>query len=111
MDTNPGRVYRATGGAVDLRTGTRMRAIHLLLIVCGLVALAAAPAAGQTIRGTVTDGTSGRAVDSASVRLVDRDGRVVATATTDRQGTWTFHGVARGRRYSVRAQKVGYAIV
>jgi hypothetical protein len=111
MDTNPGHLYRATGGAVDLRTGTRMRAIHILPVVCGLVILIAGPVAGQTIRGTLTDGTSGRAVDSASVRLLDRGGRVVATATTDRQGAWTFRGVGRGRIYSVRAQKVGYAIV
>ena len=88
-----------------------MRAIYVVLIACGLLPLTALSAAGQTIRGTLTDEASGRAVDSASVRLLDRAGRVVATTRTDAAGGWAFGEVARGRRYSVRAQKTGYSIV
>ena len=88
-----------------------MRPMRLALLLCGLLALQARAAAAQTILGSITDATTGRGVDSASVRLLDGEGRVVATTTTDREGGWALRGVARGRSYTVRGQKAGYAIV
>jgi hypothetical protein len=88
-----------------------MRARRAALILCGLFALVAGSAAAQTIRGTLADETTGRPVDSASIRLLDRRGRVIATTATDAAGTWSLAPVAPGTGYSLRAQKAGYAIV
>lgn len=72
-----------------------------------LLALAARPAAGQTVQGVVADGQTQAALANAIVHLVDDDGeRRVATAT-DATGRYSIQIPAPGR-YRVRAELLGY---
>jgi Carboxypeptidase regulatory-like domain len=87
------------------------RAIHVMLIGFGMASVAVESATGQTITGTLSDRTTGGPIEAASVRLLNGRGQVIATASTNSSGAWTFGEVSRGSDYTIRAQKAGYAIV
>src|SRR3569833_2207658 len=60
------------------------------------VALAVAPLANTDITGTVTDSTTGQAIQSADIRLSAVTGGVVTNTLTDAIGRITLHNVAPG---------------
>lgn len=70
---------------------------------------AAAPAAAQTVHGTLVD-SAGTAVGQVLVALVDPAGRQRAAALTTSTGEFTIRAPAGGG-YSLRAERVGYATV
>lgn len=70
-----------------------------------LALLVAAPAAAQTVQGTVTD-SDRRPVPGALVLLVDASGRQRAGALTDGTGRYTLQAPGAGT-YEVRAERVG----
>jgi len=55
----------------------------------------------RDVTGTVTDQTAGP-LDGVGVRLIDRDGRVVASTTTAGGGTYTFAGYFATDGYTVQ---------
>src|SRR5579871_6683596 len=79
-----------------------LAAALLLLLGMGPGALAADTA---SLRGVVKD-QLGAAIDKATVELL-RDGRTVATTTTDSQGAFQFSSLAAGR-YDVHAVAEGF---
>jgi hypothetical protein len=75
--------------------------IVVALFACGEVA-----AHGQSVRGRVTDASTGTAIASARVSIVDADS-VIAQVTTDAEGV--FHLVApRAGRYRLRAESFAF---
>lgn len=71
--------------------------------------LAAVPAAAQTVQGTLRE-PSGAPVERVVVALVDAGGTQVARSLTAADGTFTLRAPGPGR-YSVRAERIGYAAV
>jgi hypothetical protein len=70
---------------------------------------AATPAAAQTVHGTLVD-PAGAPVAQVLVALVDSAGKQRAAALTTSTGEFTIRAPAGGR-YSLRAERVGYATV
>lgn len=90
--------------------GRRSAAVGLGIVVClffliGDIGARALPAAGVAINGSVVD-PSLNPVAQATVTL-ERDGKTVATTTTDAQGKFHFDGVAVGS-YRVRVDAKGW---
>lgn len=71
--------------------------------------LAAVPAAAQTVQGTLREPT-GAPVERVVVALVDAGGNQVARTLTAADGGFTLRAPGPGR-YSVRAERIGYAAV
>ena len=87
--------YRPIAQTVDLPTGADLETdVHL--------------SSGGRLVGTVVSAGDGHGVREATVTLVDRDGIVVDTATTDADGGFGF-GDLTGGRYTLTA--AGYAPV
>ena len=89
-----------------------MRLFLLLSLLLGLAAAGWAQAPtrpGQgTVRGTLADSTTGRAIREASVSLtLARDSSYVAFGLTDGDGNFALRNVAPGR-YVVRVTALGY---
>ncbi len=82
--------------------------IHGLPLLAALLA-AAAPAAAQTVQGTLRE-ASGAPVNRVLVALVDAGGHQVARALTDTEGGFSVRAPAAGR-YSLRAERIGYTAV
>jgi hypothetical protein len=61
---------------------------------------------GGEIRGRIVD-SSGAPISGAAVKLLDKNGSIVATYTTDQDGTYVFTGIQPGR-YSVKVVKSGF---
>ena len=72
-----------------------------------LAALVATPAAGQVLRGELTDEASGAGVGGAAVSLLDPGGNDRATAVTDAEGSFTVRAPADGV-YRLRLTRAGY---
>lgn len=72
-----------------------------------LVLLAVAPAAAQTIRGTVVEEGTGEPVLGAFVVLLDADGDQRGGAMTDDRGAFTIEAPTAGT-YTLRAERIGY---
>lgn len=71
--------------------------------------LVSAPAlAGQAVRGTALNASSGLPIEGAFVSVVDSVGRDVASALTGPDGTFLTHVFVRGR-YRLRVERIGYA--
>lgn len=65
-------------------------------------------AAASSVSGTVTD-SNGNAVEGATVEFVDGNDTVVATATTDANGTYSVSGLSDSTSYTVEVTADGYA--
>lgn len=78
-------------------------------VLAAALLTAAAPAAAQTVHGTLVD-SAGTAVGQVLVALVDPSGRQRGAALTTSAGEFTIRAPAGGR-YSLRAERVGYATV
>ncbi|HEX6747896.1 MAG TPA: carboxypeptidase regulatory-like domain-containing protein [Longimicrobium sp.] len=85
---------------------TSSRALPLAALAAALAAL---PAAAQTVTGSLTE-PGGRPVEQVLVALVDAQGRQRAAAFTDATGAFTIRAPGAGR-YSLRAERIGYATV
>lgn len=83
------------------------RALPLVLLAAS--ALAARPAAAQTVTGSLLE-PGGRPVEQVLVALVDADGRQRAATLTDTAGAFSIRAPAAGR-WSLRAERIGYATV
>jgi hypothetical protein len=85
-----------------------------LASVVGLIGISlaagAAPVVGQEIRGTLVD-ESDQPVSGASVSLIDATGAASSSTLTSESGTWRLRASVLGASYTLRVQKVGYAIV
>ncbi len=81
--------------------------VATLLVVVALLALPFGRASAQnvgTVRGTVTDSTSGQPVAGAQVQVVGTN----RTAIADQSGTYTITGVPAGAA-TVRVLRIGFA--
>jgi hypothetical protein len=88
-----------------------VRAARMVALLALLVAGSAGAAAGQTLRGTLTDETTGSPVAGATILLVDPAGRRQGTTRTDEAGAFTLQAPSPGATYAVRARKEGFATV
>src|SRR5690348_17308850 len=86
---------------------TRLRfALGVLVVLAAATAVSAQTEGGPgTIVGTVVDALGGT-VSNASIRLI-RDGRQVATGTSDARGEFTFDRVPQGR-YQLEGTAAGF---
>ncbi|HSU15435.1 carboxypeptidase regulatory-like domain-containing protein [Longimicrobium sp.] len=84
------------------------RAFPLAAALAAL-ALAAIPAAAQTVTGTLLE-PGGQPVEQVLVALVDNTGHQRAATLTDRAGAFTIRAPGAGR-YSLRAERIGYTTV
>ncbi|HEU4560041.1 MAG TPA: carboxypeptidase regulatory-like domain-containing protein [Longimicrobium sp.] len=82
---------------------------RILGIALFVVLFAAAPAAAQTVQGTLRE-PSGAPVERVLVALVDASGTQVARALTGADGSYSLRAPAAGR-YRVRAERIGYVAV
>jgi hypothetical protein len=76
--------------------------------IIGALLLAASPALGQVIRGTVVDSASGKPVASAHVRVSVATGTAIGDTATGKDGLFTFHLPAAGD-YVLRVTRPGYS--
>jgi hypothetical protein len=74
-----------------------------------LLALPAASAGAQLVRGVVVDSASGEPLPGVTVRLVDGAGGAVGGALVGDNGRFQLRGTGAGR-YAVHVQRVGYAV-
>ncbi len=81
-----------------------MRRILVLALACTMIA---APAAAQSVSGTLVD-PGGAPLGGALVTLLSSAGRVVATASTRPDGRFALTAPAAGE-YRVRAERIGHA--
>lgn len=88
-----------------------LRRSRIPLLLLEILLLWSAPALGQTVTGTLVDGTTGRPVAGATVLLVDSAGAARAGSRTDAAGAWSLRAPRRGATYSIRAQKAGFSTV
>jgi hypothetical protein len=88
-----------------------MRAMRTVALLSLLLVASVAAAAGQTLRGTLTDETTGSPVAGATILLVDPAGRHQGATTTDQAGAFTLQAPSPGATYAVRARKEGFATV
>lgn len=91
-------------GAGD--TGRRTRLLGVATWACAAT-LCAAPAAAQTVRGSVVDASDGRPVGMAGVYLLDRDHRPLTLAVADSLGRY-YLTVPDSGAYYLLAQRLGY---
>ncbi|HEU4560042.1 MAG TPA: carboxypeptidase-like regulatory domain-containing protein, partial [Longimicrobium sp.] len=82
---------------------------RILVFALFAVLFAAAPAAAQTVQGTLRE-ASGAPVERVLVALVDAGGTQVARALTGADGSFSLRAPAAGR-YRVRAERIGYVTV
>jgi len=91
------------------RSGSRRwRLLASLLPV--LLALGRAGAvAGQTgvIAGQISDVVTGRGISTADVRILDADGRIIASTISDLRGAFMLRGLPRGE-YTLAVLAFGY---
>jgi hypothetical protein len=71
--------------------------------------LTAVPARAQRVRGTITDGLSGRPVVGATVQVLNPDSSLRSMATTEKDGTFTM-APAPGL-FVLRVERLGFATV
>ncbi len=87
-----------------------MRGRTLTGLLIGALAAGPGPLMGQTVRGGVTDRSSGRPVQGAALSLVTRQGASLANATTDAGGK--FEVVAPGTgTYRLQVEQPGYRLL
>jgi hypothetical protein len=84
---------------------------RVAVVVTAMLALSAARAAGQTVRGTVVDGASQRPLQGASVTLLNDAGEARAKLRSDEAGAFSVRIGSTSRAYWVRVEHPGYAIV
>lgn len=97
----------SSGGAADAARG--IAAWTLLAATLPVVlGVAAAPAAGQTVRGRVLDGANRQAVMLAEVMLVDSTGAVFAQTVSDHEGHFQL-STDRPGSYYMLVRRLGYA--
>lgn len=72
-----------------------------------LLALASRPAAAQTLQGRVLQSGTGTPIAGASLTLVDRGGKTVATAAAGDSGTFRIRG-PYAAEYQIRVEHVAY---
>lgn len=78
----------------------RLRGLLAAAVLC------AAPAAGQSVEGRVTESQAGQPVAGARVILIDSANAIVARAETDTAGAFALRAPAAGE-YRLRAERVG----
>jgi hypothetical protein len=71
--------------------------------------LAAAPARAQLVRGTITDGLSGRPVLGATVQVLNPDRSLRTSATTEKDGSFSM-APAPGL-FVLRVERLGFATI
>ena len=88
------------------------RAPHPRAVVLGvcLAALLAVPAESQVVRGQVVDDQSGAAISVVDVSILDADGNVLRTTTSDAEGAFMIGTRAPGE-YQLQAQRLGFETV
>ena len=88
------------------------RAHHPRAAVLGvcLAILLAVPAESQLVRGQVIDEASGEPISIVDVSILDRDGNVLRTTTSDAEGSFMIGTRASGE-YRLRAQRLGFETV
>jgi hypothetical protein len=74
-----------------------------------LLLLSAAPARAQLVRGTITDGLSGRPVLGATVQVLNPDSSLRAATDTEKDGSFTMRP-APGI-FVLRVERLGFATV
>ena len=84
----------------------RGRSVAVLVMAVGAW-VAPSSAAAQTVRGTVVDSASGRAVGDFTVLLIDAHERSVAAALASEGGRFTLHAPAPGS-YQLRVLRIGF---
>jgi len=77
--------------------------------VC-FAALLAVPAESQVVRGQVVDDQSGAAVSVVDVSILDANGNVLRTTTSDAEGAFMIGTRAPGE-YQLQAQRLGFETV
>ena len=80
-----------------------IRAVLMLAAVAGI----AAPAAGQTIGGTVRESDGGLPIPGAFISLLDDSGAVVRSGFTSASGAFSLTAPAPGR-HRLRVERIGY---
>lgn len=78
------------------------------LVLSGILALTAAPAAAQTVKGAVVTQGSGEPVPGALAVLLDSAGRRLAAGLAGADGRFELKAPAPGR-YRLAAERIGYA--
>ncbi len=78
-----------------------------LLLACSL-ATVSWPLNAQTLRGRVTDTTTGTAVAAAMLYLMSADNAVAATVVADDSGQYVLRAPRSGE-YRLRLERIGYA--
>jgi len=88
-----------------------LRSIRFLpsVTLAACVVASAAPAVGQTVRGTVRDRASGDVVEEMVVTLFDLEGVARSRYLTDNLGGFMLRAPVPGRYY-LQSQRVGYAV-
>ncbi len=75
--------------------------------LCALLAVFAQPVAGQVIRGTVVDSTTGQPVGTGFVVLLDERGNEVVRALTTPTGAFEVRPFREGS-FRIRSERIGY---
>ena len=78
------------------------------LVASAALALLAAPASAQTLRGRVVDDDSQRPIEGAALRLIGADETMGASALSPANGTFTLRAPAAGT-YRLTAERIGFA--
>ncbi|HEU4564067.1 MAG TPA: carboxypeptidase-like regulatory domain-containing protein [Gemmatimonadaceae bacterium] len=84
-----------------------MRPTHWLPIAALAIALGARGGVAQTVRGTLVDDATGRALGGAIVALLDEKGTTLRRTFTDDDGAFALSAAGAGR-YTLRAQRIGF---
>lgn len=96
-----------------MKPGRRARAPSRLSRYCLptlIILCSASPAGGQTVRGTLVEEGTDRAIAGAFVVLEDSVGQSLSATLTGSAGTWLLRAPAAGS-YRLRADRIGYASV
>lgn len=90
-------------------TRSASRPLRIALVGLSLLLLAA-PAAAQTVRGTVVEEGSGEVVPGAIVTLLTPEGEERGATLTDADGAFEMRA-SRSGRYRLRIERIGYETV
>lgn len=87
-----------------------MRGRVLAGLLIGFLTAGAKPLSGQTVRGGVTDRSSGQPVRDAALSLLTRQGARLGHATTDAGGTFVLVAPGAGT-YRLQVEQPGYRLL
>jgi len=78
-----------------------------LLLVAGILAIAQAVSAQQSIKGKVSDRKENSPIEYATVALMKQDSTLIAGVNTDENGLFEIPGISSGN-YTLSASYIGY---